>query len=140
MPGGPTPLGFAYFLGVKFVGYTIRGLALRTAYPTVYKNVWRVGATRTAIGLGAGLLYGALWIYVLPRTLINDSAFIWYFAGLLPVRFAEWTWLLTIFFDKHLSERAKAIKAVGGGTVWSYCLDAIGVFAAFAIPGGAWIC
>ncbi len=140
MPGGPTPLGFAYFVGVKFVGYTVAAHWLRHSYPETKTGAAVIGAARTGIGVGAGLLYGGLWIYALSKIDYEDWVFVAYFAGLLPIRIAEWTWLLHLFFDKNITNKRKAILCVIGGIVWSFCLDWVGVFAAFVVPGGAWVC
>ena len=140
MPMGPAPLGFAYFVAVKLVGYTAAGYALRRVYPDSKTAVAKVGAARTAIGIGAGLAYGALWIYIPPRVIHGNYSDYLYLPGLFPVRLAEWLWLLHLFFDKGLGNRSKAIKAAIGGTIWSYCLDAAGIAAALVIPGGIWVC
>jgi hypothetical protein len=44
MPGGPAPLGFAYFAAVKFAGYTCAAWALNRSYKTKENNIWKVGA------------------------------------------------------------------------------------------------
>ena len=141
MPMGPAPLGFAYFVGVKFVGYTAAACAIRRTYPEFKGSVLKVGAARTAIGIGAGAAYGALWFLIGSKAAkIADPNIILYFVGLLPVRIAEWMWLVHLFFDRGLKDRAKAFKDAAAGTVWSYCLDAIGMAAALVIPGGIWVC
>jgi hypothetical protein len=139
MPGGPSPLGFAYFIGVKFVGYTIAALALKKSYANSTAGTLKVGATRTAIGVGAGLAYGGLW-FLSDRASGGNYQDIAYMAGLVPIRLAEWSWLVHLFFDARLEHKNKVIGAVVGGTIWSYCLDAIGIAAAFVIPGGFWVC
>ena len=142
MPMGPAPLGFAYFVSVKFVGYTAAAYALRRVYPDSKVAVAKVGAARTVIGVGAGLAYGAFWIYLLSRVIHgngNSSEYL-YFLGLFPVRMAEWLWLLHLFFDRGLRNRPRACRAAVGGTIWSYCLDAAGIAAALVIPGGIWVC
>jgi hypothetical protein len=140
MPMGPAPLGFTYFVGVKFVGYIAAAFVLRNAYPGFNGSVTKVGAARTAIGVGVGLAYGAIWIFFLSKVMRGESSEYLYFLGLFPVRMIEWLWLLHLFFDRRLQNRPKAIKAALGGTVWSYCLDAAGIAAAMVIPGGIWVC
>ena len=139
---GPAPLGFAYFVGVKFVGYTAAAFAMRkVAYPNFGGSVIKVGGARTLVGVVAGTAYGALWFFLLTKVFRNaDQNEIYYFAALLPVRIGEWLWLVHLFFDKGLIDRRKAFRLVAGGSVWSYCLDAIGIGAAFVIPGGIWVC
>ena len=142
MPMGPAPLGFAYFVGVKFVGYTGAASLLRKAYPESHRGILKVGIVRTAIGLGAGLLYGGLWWLLVWSKAYSPAGpgAVTYMLGLLPVRLAEWTWLLYLFFDRSFQDRPKAAKAVAAGTLWSYCLDAIAIVAALVIPGGIWVC
>ena len=145
MPFGPAPLGFVYFAGVKFAGYTGAAAVLkRTVYPRAAAGVAKIGVVRTAIGLGAGLVYGGLWFLAVSFFSgfrgSGELASLGYLLGLLPIRILEWTWLLDLFFDPRLKDRARSVKSVIGGTVWSYCLDAVGIIAAFVIPGGAWIC
>jgi hypothetical protein len=140
MPGGPSPLGFAYFVGVKLVGYTVAAVVLKRSYANSTAGTLKVGAIRTAIGVGAGLAYGGLWFLLADRASGGDYQDVAYIVGLIPIRIAEWSWLIHLFFDARLRQKNKAIRAVVGGTIWSYCLDAIGIAAAFVIPGGFWVC
>ena len=140
MPMGPAPLGFAYFVGTKFAGYAVAAFAIRKLYPQFSGGIGKVGATRTAIGLGAGLIYGGIWWAGASLFHSADPSMILYFIGLLPVRIAEWMLLVHIFFDRGLVDPQKAFKISLAGSFWSYCLDAIGVGAAFVIPGGVWVC
>ena len=149
MPMGPEPLGFAYFVGVKLGGYTAAAYALRKVYPNTQAGAVKAGVARTAIGIGAGLAYGALWFLLATKVLHTDDpghgeqsmlAEYAYLTGLLPVRLAEWLLLLHLFFDRHLKNRATSLKCAVAGSIWSYCLDAIGIGAALVIPGGVWVC
>ena len=138
MPAGPSPLGFAYFVGVKCVGYIAAAYVIRKFYPDTESGPVKIGLARTAIGVGVGLAYGGLWI-LLAHNLAGQND-LGYLIGLLPVRLGEWLLLLHLFFDRGLKERPKALKAALGGSIWSFCLDAIGIAAAFVIPGGFWVC
>jgi len=139
MPMGPAPLGFAYFVGIKFAGYTAAAYVLRKAFPEKHPGIAKVGAARTGIGLLAGVGYGALW-FGLSSVFHTQDPGVSYLAGLLPVRIGEWLLLLHLFFDPRLKDRAKDIKSALAGSAWSYCLDAIGIAAALVIPGGIWVC
>jgi len=142
MPAGPGVLGFAYFSAVKAAGYTGFALALKGGYglrESPKPDVWAVGLARTGIGIVAGLSYGALWWFLLGK-ILGDSADILFYVFLLPVRFAEWSLLIWLFFDRGLHDRNRQWKWVGWGILCSYLLDAVGVFAAFVLPGGAWVC
>lgn len=89
MAGAPTAAGFAYFAGVKAIGYTAAAAVFKHGYQAiapVKTNVVTVGLSRTGIGLAAGLIYGGLWI--LAANLIrnpSDSLPLYYYIFLLPV-------------------------------------------------------
>jgi hypothetical protein len=141
MPMGSAPWGYAYFVGVKLAGYTGAAAVIRRWYPEFRGRTFVVGLARTAIGIAMGAAYGALW-FALAEFLVhakNPNA-LFYLAALLPVRMAEWALLVYLFFDRSLMDRRKALWVCAGGTVWSYCLDVIGIAAALVVPGGAWIC
>lgn len=63
-----------------------------------------------------------------------------YFAWLVPILLAEWFVVIWIFYDRALDFGTLDAKAIAGGTIWSYVLDAIGIGAAFVLPGGIWVC
>lgn len=65
MPGGPEPLGFAYFVGVKFIGYTAAAAVVRRLYTESKTGTLKVGLSRTVIGIAAGAAYGGLWAIAL---------------------------------------------------------------------------
>ena len=143
MAGSPGPLGFFYFSAAKAAGYTAISVAIKKGYGllgSAKPPVWVVGLTRTAIGLGVGAIYGAIWIYLINKYQRADELQSLFYAGLLPVRFAEWTLVIWIFFDRSLQNRAKWWIYAGLGVLCSYVLDAIGVGAAFVLPGGIWVC
>ena len=122
MPAGPGPIVFAYFLGVKFVGYTafchwvvnarmVRaemasdrtgnngGVGLRSGVdqspnllPTVPSAV-KAGVVRTLIGLGVGVAVG-LGFWAIPFFSRHDTAgAVMFFSLLVPVRVGEWSLL-----------------------------------------------
>ena len=143
MAGAPTPVGFAAFAGVKAIGYTAASFVLKRGYQAlapVNASVLTVGLTRTGIGVAAGLVYGGLWILVVNQMKEADNWPYYYYAFLLPVRLAEWTFLIWLFFDRTLHDRVRLWKYIAFGTICSYILDAIGVGAAFVLPGGFWVC
>jgi hypothetical protein len=141
MPAGPGPVGFVAFAGVKFVGYTLAALALKKAFKRPDTNIFKVALARTGIGLVAGAIFGGIWI--LAATGEGKAAGFasgLFFALLIPVRIAEWCLLIHLFFDKGLVDRNKDTKYAAFGVIWSFVLDAIGIFSAFVVPGGFWIC
>ena len=142
MPAGPGIAGFFYFVGVKAAGYTAAVPFIEPLYnsDTSKPSVLSVGLTRTVIGVGVGIAYGGLWM-LLDKFQFSDVVNgILFFGLLVPIRFLEWGALVKIFFDRSLSLRSTLWKVLIGGTVWSFCLDGVGLFAAFVLPGGMWVC
>jgi hypothetical protein len=142
MPAGPGPIGFLAFSGVKFLGYTAAAAVLQRAYQTT-RNPWVVGLGRTGIGLVAGTIFGGVWFLVSSR--IENKwpdwlAAICFFGPLIPIRLGEWCLLIHWFFDRGLRHREEAEKYAMIGSLWSFALDAVGIAAAFVVPGGFWIC
>jgi hypothetical protein len=142
MPAGVGPAGFAYFAAIKAAGYTGASVILKNGYGlrnSPKPAVWLVGLTRTGIGIAAGVAYGSLWIFGLKQLLPDTYPAVFYLF-LLPVRLAEWSLLIWIFFDRGLRDRNRMWKYARIGTLCSYALDAIAVGAAVVLPGGLWIC
>ena len=84
MPGGPLPLGLAYFAAVKFVGYTAAGSFIKRRIPDSSASPWLVGGVRTVIGLGAGI--GAAYVASQLGILRSEVGF---YALLAPIRICE---------------------------------------------------
>jgi hypothetical protein len=135
MPMGPEPIGFAAFLGVKLFGYTVFSkVVLNRAYSKT-DGGFKSGAARTGIGLAAGAVYGGLWLLLKPP----DPGYLFYLR-LFPIRILEWGLLLRLFFEPQFLRTRTAWMSTIGGTFCSYLLDAVGVVAAFVVPGGMWVC
>lgn len=142
MPAGPGPIGFAAFIGVKFLGYSVAASVFTNFFQST-RNVWLVGLARTGIGLVAGTLFGGVWI--LSSTLFHNkwpgwAAALLFFGLLIPIRLAEWSLLIHFFFDRGLVQRVRDLKVATVGSAWSFVLDGVGVISAFVIPGGFWVC
>jgi len=145
MAGAPTPAGFLYFTAVKAVGYTAASVVLKYGYGAwraAKPRIWALGLTRTGIGLVAGGLYGGLWILALNKfdKFAGEGSAVLFYVFLLPIRLAEWILLIWLFLDRGLHERGRMWKYAAFGTICSYALDAVGVGAAFVLPGGFWVC
>jgi hypothetical protein len=143
MPAGPGLVGFIAFAGVKYAGYTLAALVLKKAFRSPDTNIFKVGLARTGIGLGAGALFGGISILLATSFLrhsTGDLGTLLFFALLIPVRIAEWCLLIHLFFDKGLVDRNRDTKYAALGVIWSFVLDAVGIFAALVVPGGFWIC
>jgi hypothetical protein len=134
MPGGPLPLGLAYFAAVKFVGYTAAASFIKRRIPDSSASPWLVGGVRTVIGLGAGI--GAAYVASQLGILRSEVGF---YALLAPIRICEWLIVLRLIFHRDW-DWSRSLKLAALGTVWSYVLDIPAIMAVFAIPGGSWIC
>jgi hypothetical protein len=138
MPGGGSILGFGYFAAVKAAGYVGASAVLKRKYETT-TNVWAAGLTRTAIGIAVGVTYGLLIAFSERMAVPSRNFPLYFFPLLIPLRIAEWYFFIWLFFDRT-AHKPRIWYWVGAGIVWSFVLDAIAIFAAFAIPGGMWIC
>jgi hypothetical protein len=140
MPGGfSNPgLGYATFCAIKFAGYTVAAHVLSMSYHRDDIASWKVGGVRTLIGMAAGAAYFGLWL-VIDQHVFSPGGYWPYLAGLLPVRIAEWWFLIWLFYDRNLREPAKGWRMVGLGTIWSYVLDVPAIAGLFA-TAGFWIC
>ena len=140
MPMGPAPLGFAAFVAIKFAGYTAAAKLLQRTYEAPHLSVFKVGSARTALGVAAGVAYGAAWWFATRDNTGAGPSMFWYFLGLAPVRMGEWSLILWAFFDRRDPDWTRLSIFAGLGSLWSYALDAIGVGTALVIPGGMWVC
>jgi hypothetical protein len=150
MPGGPGPLAFAYFAAVKFAGYSTyckfaiepwirRHPETATAQPTA----WKAGAVRTLIGIAVGVAYGGLFLWLaslVPKAGDSSVATAVFFALLIPIRVFEWKLLWRWMYKPSEARSADNGWVIAGGVATSFLLDAIGMAAAWALPGGFWVC
>jgi hypothetical protein len=139
MPAGLTNpvLGYAGFCAVKLAGYSLAGWYLSRSYSRPDIGAFRVGATRTLIGMATGALYVGVW-WASGQLVAGPASYL-YLAGLLPVRLAEWWLLIWLFYDRKLAHAAKGWRNVSLGTAWSYLLDAPAI-AGLLVAGGFWVC
>ena len=145
MPAGPSELGFLYFAAAKFAGYTaysrwaIQPQAENTGSTTKGPSAWKAGAARTLIGICAGVTVGLLF-WKLPGISNGITATILFFAVLALVRIFEWWLLLKWLYRSFPLQHNQRNVLIGGGIVTSFVLDAVGIGAAFVLPGGMWVC
>jgi hypothetical protein len=136
MPGGlafDSTQSYIAFGVVKFVGYSLAGLYLKTQYPDSKANFLVVGLTRTLIGMMFGAAVGIIGFWAL------NLAFYVFLLGLIPVRILEWLLLLRIFFHRQADDKPKLLKNAALGVLWSFILDIPAIFG-FIVTGGFWIC
>jgi hypothetical protein len=151
MAAGPDFLGFVYFAAAKFAGYTLYcrwGIGPQVEYeatradidPPPLPNVWKSGGLRTLIGLAMGAVVG-LGFWSIPYFAKHDAiAEPIFFGGLVPVRIFEWWLLLALLYKAFPIRTSKRATLIAVGILVSFALDAIGILAAFILPGGVWVC
>jgi len=146
MPFGAAPAGFLYFAGVKLLGYSSYAYAVNRTQPVASSELkpssaWWVGGARTGIGLIVGAAVGlGYWGLASRLPGIEAHADTLFFTLLVPVRVLEWLLLLALFYRKFRFDTKRKVILIGCGIVVSFALDAIGMAAMFAIPGGLWVC
>jgi len=150
MPAGINDpvLGYIGFCEVKFAGYSVAAWAISESYKRPDRKPWIVGGTRTLIGMATGAAYfGLVFGLLMPalsKSFVGATAdgilgFLLYPVGLLPLRIAEWWFLLWLFYDRKLEQPAKGWRIVYVGTVWSYVLDLPATLGLLTV-GGVWVC
>jgi len=146
MPAGPAALGFAYFAAAKLAGYTlfcrfaVEPKVLSVGEDRPAPPAWVAGAVRTLIGVGIGAIVG-VGFWKIPWFEKHSSwGLVLFFVFLVPVRVFEWWLLLRWFYPRHSIDRGQYAGLIAGGIVTSFALDALGVVAAWVLPGGMWVC
>src|SRR5262245_28266620 len=106
MPVGPEPLGFAYFAGMKFAGYSTYAAIVKRKETVARSDSsvppsWRVGLVRTLIGLLAGVSFGLVF-WMLPNRYPSFEPYegVAFFGLLVPIRAFEWLLLWHIFYRR----------------------------------------
>lgn len=146
MPFGPEPLGFAFFAGVKLVGYSACAALLNRSRtlsqaPCKLPSAWKAGLVRTGIGVAVGAAVGLGFWKVLPSGgwfgEHGGALFMW---GLVPVRVLEWYFFLWLLYRNCQLHSGRIAIIIALGIVASFLLDAVGIFTMLIAPGGAWVC
>lgn len=155
-PGGIGGGGIGYlaFVVVKLLGYCAFAAFAQIWLGRPRWPVFVVGVVRTLVGMLVGLgvfLLVQLADYVGSQsggtehaaTAGQDSGAggggAWFLIGLLiAVRIGEWQLVMRLAYLEAKRARIHALTAAG--IVWSFVLDGIAVAAAFAVPGGFWVC
>lgn len=126
-----TGAGYITFCAIKLLGYTLVSRKIDSEYSDCPRSVPLVGATRTLLGMGIGAFYSHL--------LLGQISTPVYWAGLLPVRMAEWGFVIWLFYDRKREHPQRGFFVALYGTVWSYILD-IPAAIGFLATGGLSIC
>jgi hypothetical protein len=128
-------IGLAAFPAIKFAGYSLAGHVLKRSYDEPGVSSARFGAARTALGAIVGVSY----VFLTGTLEVSVAQF---YLGLIPVRIAEWSLIIWIFFEYGSLERGK-LRLFGYSTLgagWSYILDLFVILPALVIPGWFWVC
>jgi len=134
MPMGTGPLGLFYYATIKAVGYSGAGYFLKTKFKhSLHFLIF--GIARTILGILVGISYAICtekfgWEFTSPAFLIF----------LFPVRFAEWFFLIWLFYHRHGITTKQLVLYSVLGTILSYLLDVPAIVSAIYLPGGVWIC
>jgi hypothetical protein len=136
-------LGFASFVGVKFSGYVLAGMALKKLQPTITAGVAKIAATRTSMGILLGppmaLLGGFVIGLFIPDSHSGSSVFA-SSALLLPMRVLIWGLVIFLFTKQSGIPSSKLWTYALAGAVWSCLLDWPGLKLAMIAPGPIPIC
>ncbi len=132
MPAGidNPELGGIAFGAIKLVGYCFAAHIISKQYEKLPTSWFRIGLTRTLIGLAFGYPYYS-W-----ATSFHSPYFL---LGLIPIRIIEWLLLIVLFYDRRLSNWRQALVVASAGTGWSFLLDLPAIFG-YILVGGFWIC
>jgi len=122
---------YLLFSVYKWLGYSLAGKLLNTCYAKRYPSAWKVGLVRALIGMAVGGMFTLTWYLLeshgffrnLGMTMGRGGSSLYYLAALIPVRIAEWSLIIWIFYDRKFDKAGKAIIFIVSGVVWSFLLD-----------------
>jgi len=135
----PGPLGLVAFIGVKFGGYVLAGLALKKAYPGIVAGATTITAVRTGLGLLLGLCFWILSLKLLAGSKLFNDTLIPY-GWLIGLRIVVWAVVISIFVRAAEGSISKFLLFSGLGALWSSLLDVPGILLAIVSPGRIPVC
>lgn len=124
-------IGGIAFAATKLIGYCLAAGLISKLYQRTPPRWWLIGVSRTLIGVAFGYPY-----FHWASSGAQNLGFI---LGLVPIRLIEWLLLVVIFYDRKLTNRARALEVASAGTGWSFALDIPAILGYFLV-GGFWIC
>jgi hypothetical protein len=139
----PGPVGLAAFVGVKFGGYALAGIALKKLQPTIIASAVKIAAARTGLGILLGppmTLLGAFLMGFLFRRPGSDAPIYGSYVFLFLVRVLVWALIILIFADRSVTRRPTLWAYAVVGSVWSCLLDVPGFWLAVISPGTIAVC
>ena len=140
----PGPAGLAAFVGIKFGGYALAGLALKKLQPSITSTAVKIAAVRTGLGVVLGppiTLLGGVVLGVLFASVKTDTPGVYFvYALLLPVRILVWALVVYMFTRRTDLSASKLWGYAAIGAVWSCLLDWPGFKLAMVTPGKIPLC
>jgi len=139
----PRPLGFAAFVGVKFGGYILAGIALRKLQPAITAGSVKIAATRTGLGIlmGPPVTIAAIAIFDHFSSLASpDSSTLALYPFLFALRILIWALVIFIFTKQFKLPASKLWTYASAAALWSCLLDLPGFGLALISPGQIPIC
>jgi hypothetical protein len=139
----PGPLGFAAFVGVKFGGYALAGIALKRLQPAITSSALKIAAARTGLGVVLGppmTLLGGMILGLLFAGVRDDVPTYFAYAFLWPLRILIWALVLYIFTRRTELSASKFWGYAALGALWSCLLDWPGFKLAMVAPGQIPVC
>jgi hypothetical protein len=138
MPMGPSLVGVASFVAIKFAGYSAAGIYANKHYPEAAPvHPAAFGAFRTVLGIAVGVSFA----FAASAVDLDYMGVLW-FVSLVPIRCFEWWLTLWFFFERKLQGRnsPRLWNCCAAGVGWSFVLDLPAIGSVFVVPGGMWIC
>jgi hypothetical protein len=139
----PGPVGFAAFVGVKFGGYALAGMALKKLQPTITSSALKIAAARTGLGVLLGppiTLLGGMILGLLFAGVRGDVPTYFAYAFLWPLRIFIWALVLYIFTRRIDLSASRFWGYAALGALWSCLLDWPGFELAMVAPGKIPVC
>jgi len=139
----PGPVGFAAFVGVKFGGYALAGIALKKLEPTITSSALKIAAVRTGLGIVLGppiTLLGGMILGLLFAGLRTDMPTYVAYVFLWPLRILIWALVLYLHQGQRDLSAGRFWSYAALGALWSCLLDWPGFKLAMVAPGKIPVC
>jgi hypothetical protein len=136
IPGLP---GLAAFIGVKFGGYILAGVALKKLQPAITSGALKIATTRTICGLVIGPIVSVAFLGLVDR-LSKQNAFN-ALPGYAPypllgvLRIFVWALVIYLYTRRTEISAGRLWTLALAGAVWSCLLDFPGILLALVSPG-----
>jgi hypothetical protein len=139
----PGPVGVAVFVGVKFGGYLLAGIALKKLQPAIHASALKIAGARTALGILLGppmtLLGAFLMGFAVPESSSGVPTYGAY-AFLVLARVLVWAFIIFVFTKRSQTAQSAIWTYALAGAAWSCLLDVPGFGLAMISPGKIVVC